>query len=112
MRTIDIGLTSIDKIFHIADVHVRNVKRHTEYEQVFKRLYKYIKKHKTTNSIIYVAGDVVHAKTDMSPELVHTVSDFFANLADLAPTLIITGNHDCNLNNSHRLDALVLSLKP
>ena len=43
MRTIDIGLPTIDKIFHIADVHVRNVKRHTEYEQVFKRLYKYIK---------------------------------------------------------------------
>ena len=106
MRTIDIGLPTIDKIFHIADVHVRNVKRHTEYEQVFKRLYKYIKKHKTTNSVIYVAGDIVHAKTDMSPELVHCVSDFFSNLAAFAPTLIITGNHDCNLNNSHRLDAI------
>jgi DNA repair exonuclease SbcCD ATPase subunit/predicted MPP superfamily phosphohydrolase len=111
MRTIDIGLKSIDKIFHIADVHVRNVKRHTEYEQVFKRLYKYIKKHKTTGSVIYVAGDIVHAKTDMSPELVQTVSDFFANLADIAPTLIITGNHDCNLNNSHRLDALTPIVK-
>lgn len=106
MRTIDIGLPTIDKIFHIADVHVRNVKRHTEYEQVFKRLYKYIKKHKTDNSVIYVAGDIVHAKTDMSPELVHCVSDFFSNLAAITPTLIITGNHDCNLNNSHRLDAI------
>jgi DNA repair exonuclease SbcCD ATPase subunit len=53
-----------------------------------------------------VAGDIVHAKTDMSPELVAIVSDFFKQLADLAPTLIITGNHDCNLNNSYRLDAL------
>ena len=42
----------------------------------------------------------------MSPELVAVVSDFFKKLADLAPTLIITGNHDCNLNNSYRLDAL------
>jgi DNA repair exonuclease SbcCD ATPase subunit len=106
MRTIDIGLDSIDRIYHIADVHVRNVKRHKEYRLVFKRLYSYIKKTKTDNSVIYVAGDIVHAKTDMSPELVAVVSEFFKKLSDLAPTLVITGNHDCNLNNSYRLDAL------
>ena len=106
MHNIDIGLDSIDRIYHIADVHVRNVKRHKEYELVFKRLYSYIRKTKTPNSVIYVAGDIVHAKTDMSPELVAVVSDFFRRLADLAPTLVITGNHDCNLNNSYRLDAL------
>ena len=106
MRTIDIGIDKIDKIYHIADVHVRNVKRHKEYRLVFKRLYSYIKKTKTDNSVIYVAGDIVHAKTDMSPELVAIVSDFFRQLADLAPTIVITGNHDCNLNNNYRLDAL------
>ena len=106
MRTIDIGIETIDKIYHIADVHVRNVKRHKEYRLVFKRLYSYIKKTKTNNSVIYVAGDIVHAKTDMSPELIAVVSDFFKKLSDLAPTLIITGNHDCNLNNSYRMDAL------
>jgi DNA repair exonuclease SbcCD ATPase subunit/predicted MPP superfamily phosphohydrolase len=106
MQTINIGIDKIDKIFHIADVHVRNVNRHKEYSEVFKRLYTYIRKNKTANSIIYVAGDVVHAKTDMSPELVHMVSDFFKSLADIAPTILITGNHDCNLNNSNRLDAL------
>ena len=73
MRNIDIGLDSIDKIYHIADVHVRNVKRHKEYKLVFKRLYAYIRKTKTPNSVIYVAGDIVHAKTDMSPELVAVV---------------------------------------
>ena len=106
MQTINIGIEKIDKIFHIADVHVRNVNRHKEYNEVFKRLYTYIRKNKTANSIIYVAGDVVHAKTDMSPELVHMVSDFFKSLSDIAPTILITGNHDCNLNNSNRLDAL------
>ena len=106
MRTIDIGIDKIDKIYHIADVHVRNVKRHKEYKLVFKRLYSYIKKTKTTNSLIYVAGDIVHSKTDMSPELINVVSDFFKKLADIAPTIVITGNHDCNLNNSYRLDAL------
>ncbi len=106
MHDIDIGIEKIDKIYHIADVHVRNVKRHKEYKLVFKRLYTYIKKTKTVNSLIYVAGDIVHAKTDMSPELVSVVSDFFKQLADLAPTIVITGNHDCNLNNNYRLDAL------
>ena len=106
MQFIDIGINTIDKIFHVADVHVRNVNRHKEYVHVFKQLYKYIKTNKTKNSIIYVAGDIVHAKTDMSPELVFQVSEFFKNLANLAPTIIITGNHDCNLNNSNRLDAL------
>ena len=106
MRTIDIGIDKIDKIYHIADVHVRNVKRHKEYRLVFKRLYSYIKKTKTANSLIYVAGDIVHSKTDMSPELIIVVSEFFKNLADIAPTIVITGNHDCNLNNSYRLDAL------
>jgi DNA repair exonuclease SbcCD ATPase subunit/predicted MPP superfamily phosphohydrolase len=106
MRTINIGLDRIDKIYHIADVHVRNVKRHKEYEQVFKKLYTYIRKTHTPNSVIYLAGDIVHAKTDMSPELVYQVSTFFKRLADIAPVLLITGNHDCNLNNSSRLDAL------
>ena len=40
------------------------------------------------------------------PELINMVSEFFKQLADLAPTIVITGNHDCNLNNSYRLDAL------
>jgi DNA repair exonuclease SbcCD ATPase subunit len=106
MHIIETALESIDKIYHIADVHIRNVKRHKEYRAVFKRLYSYIKKTKTPNSLIYVAGDIVHAKTDMSPELINMVSEFFKNLADIAPTIVITGNHDTNLNNSYRLDAL------
>ena len=96
----------INKIYHIADVHIRNVKRHKEYKQVFRKLYSYIRKTKTENDVIYVAGDIVHAKIDMSPELIVLVSEFFTNLADLLPTIIILGNHDCNLNNSYRLDAL------
>ena len=106
MQFINIGIDKIDKIFHIADVHIRNVNRHKEYSEVFKKLYSYIKANKTSDSIIYVAGDIVHAKTDMSPELIDMTSNFFRSLADIAPTLIITGNHDCNLNNSNRLDAL------
>ena len=94
MHVVNIGLDKIDRIYHIADVHIRNVKRHAEYELVFDRLYTYIKNTKTANSVIYVAGDVVHAKTDMSPELVHQVAQFFSRLADIAPMILIAGNHD------------------
>ena len=34
MQFIDIGIEKIDKIFHVADVHVRNVNRHKEYVYV------------------------------------------------------------------------------
>jgi DNA repair exonuclease SbcCD nuclease subunit len=103
---IDIGLSSIDKIYHIADVHIRNLKRHSEYKEVFIRLKEYISSTKTPNSIIYLAGDIVHAKTDMTPELIQAVQEFFKMMADELPTILITGNHDCNLNNKNRLDAL------
>jgi DNA repair exonuclease SbcCD nuclease subunit len=58
------------------------------------------------NSIITVGGDIVHAKTDMSPELIHMVSYLLHGLADIKPTIVICGNHDTNLNNNNRLDSL------
>ena len=42
----------------------------------------------------------------MSPELVDQLSRLFKNLSDIVPTIIIAGNHDCNLNNRSRLDVL------
>ena len=97
---------NIKKIYHIADVHIRNLKRHKEYREVFDRLYKYINDTKTSDSIIVLAGDIVHAKTDMTPEVVEMTQTFLKNLSDILPTILIPGNHDANLNNPSRLDAL------
>lgn len=99
-------LTTIDKIYHLADIHIRNLKRHNEYQTVFNRTVDLIKQTIGPNDIIFLGGDIVHAKTDMTPELVQAVQEFFKQFADLAPTILITGNHDCNLNNKSRLDAL------
>jgi DNA repair exonuclease SbcCD ATPase subunit/DNA repair exonuclease SbcCD nuclease subunit len=96
----------IKKIYHIADVHIRNLKRHKEYKEVFDRLYQYIKDTKTSNSIILLAGDIVHAKTDMTPEVIEMTQTFLKTLSDMLPTILIPGNHDANLNNPSRLDAL------
>ena len=96
----------IKKIYHIADVHIRNLKRHTEYREVFERLYQYIENTKTDDSVIVLAGDIVHAKTDMTPEVVEMTQTFLKRLSDMLPTILIPGNHDANLNNHSRLDAL------
>lgn len=98
----------VSKVIHIADVHIRNYKRHDEYESVFNKLYAYCEDIVTrdNNTVIYVAGDVVHAKTDMSPELVRLTRQFLVELVRIAPVILIPGNHDSNLNNVNRLDAL------
>ena len=97
---------TIKKIYHIADVHIRNLKRHKEYREVFENLYKYIKSSKTDDSVIVLCGDIVHAKTDMTPEVIEMTQTFLKKLSDMLPTILIPGNHDANLNNPNRLDAL------
>jgi DNA repair exonuclease SbcCD nuclease subunit len=106
IQTIDIGIDMIRKIYHISDVHIRNLKRHKEYKTVFNRTAEEIKKQLTANDIIFLGGDIVHAKTDMTPELIQEVHDFLKLFSDIAPTIMIAGNHDMNLNNKSRLDAL------
>ena len=104
------GIKSVDYIFHIADIHLRNWKRHKEFKEVFDKVFKEVD-NLPPNSIVTVGGDIVHAKTDMSPELIEMVSYLFTNLADRVPTIVIAGNHDANLNNKHRLDALTPIVK-
>ena len=96
----------INKVYHLADLHIRNLQRHKEYRLIFKKFLKQVKEDKIEDSLIYIAGDVAHAKTEMSPELIHEISWFLTECAKLRETILITGNHDCNLNNSHRLDVL------
>lgn len=95
----------IDYILHVADIHIRNWKRHKEYKEVFTNLYAAVEK-LPANSIVTIGGDIAHAKTDMSPELVHMIADFFTQLGNRVPTIVIAGNHDTNLNNNQRLDVL------
>jgi len=104
IKKIDIGIDSIDKIFHVSDVHIRTLKRHTEYRQVFETMFLTIAQEATDRSICVVTGDIVHSKLDMSPELINMLTEFFNGF--MLPTIVILGNHDMNLNNTHRVDAL------
>ncbi len=92
------------KIAHIADTHIKNLKFHYEYKIVFDQLYEILRQ-EDVDYIVH-CGDIAHTKTQISPEFVELCSDFFSNLAKIAPTYIILGNHDGNLKNSTRQDAL------
>jgi len=96
----------VEKIYHLADLHIRNLKRHKEYREVFQKFLNNVDKDNIENSIIYLAGDIAHAKTEMSPELIREISWFLTECANRKHTFLITGNHDCNLNNNYRLDVL------
>lgn len=98
----------IKYIFHLSDIHIRNTKRHTEYKEVFSRTFEKIKSliGDSKSCLIVVTGDVVHAKTELSPEAVSLTYKFFKGLSDLATVILIPGNHDCNLSNRQRMDAL------
>jgi DNA repair exonuclease SbcCD ATPase subunit/predicted MPP superfamily phosphohydrolase len=108
---INVPFTELKTIAHCADIHIRLFKRHEEYRQVFNTFYDQLRATDLTSGVIVVAGDILHAKTDMSPEMVELASEFLRNLADIAPTLVIAGNHDLNLSNMNRLDSLTPIIK-
>ena len=92
------------KIAHIADTHIKNLKYHEDYRACFEQMYEILREQKV--DYIVHCGDIAHTKTQISPEFVEMASDFFSSLASIAPTYIILGNHDGNLKNSSRQDAI------
>ena len=92
------------KLAHLADTHIRNLKYHFEYREAFADLYKQLKESKP--DYIVHCGDLAHTKTQLSPEYFSLATEFLSNLANIAPTIIIAGNHDGNLKNTTREDAI------
>ena len=92
------------KFAHIADTHIKNLKYHFEYREVFKNLYQKLRDEQV--DYIIHCGDIAHTKTQLSPEFVEMCSNFLSSLASIAPTYVILGNHDGNLKNSSRQDAI------
>lgn len=99
-------IKEITKIVQISDVHIRNFKRHKEYNDVFEKVYSWVAKNSDDKTLIVLTGDIVHSKLDITPELVQMTQQFLNNLASICPTLLIPGNHDLSLRNTDRLDSL------
>jgi len=92
------------KIAHISDTHIRNLKFHYEYKVAFEDLYRKLKQ--MAPDVIVHTGDIAHTKTQLSPEFFQMCAGFLHNLAEIATTYIILGNHDGNLKNDTRQDAI------
>ena len=107
----------IKTVYHISDLHIPLYKRHDEYLSVFNNLLTYLKQEKARNNIseaknvdipmvIVITGDILHSKSDLSPECIQMTYNIIKNLAGLMPVIMIPGNHDINMNNRDRLDSL------
>lgn len=92
------------KIAHLADIQIRFGSRHDEYRQVFGRLYEDLKIQKPDR--IFLGGDLVHHKINMSPNSFELLAEFLLNLSKIAPTDVILGNHDLNLQQLEQGDAI------
>lgn len=94
------------KIIHIADLHIRLLKRHDEYREILSVFLEDIKKYPKDATCIAILGDIFHSKTDLQPECIELTSYFLMGCANIFPTILIAGNHDCVLSNKNRLDSL------
>lgn len=92
------------KIAHFADTHIHNLKEHENYYYVFEKIYKSLRD--LNVDYIVHAGDVVNNKVSITPELVVAVKDFFERLSDIAPVIVVLGNHDGLVNNKDRIDTV------
>jgi hypothetical protein len=92
-------------IAHVADIHVRGLSRHAEYREVFEAFIKDVKLRGVNH--IFVGGDIFHTKTSgISPEYIEFMSWWLTALAEAAELHLTLGNHDGNLINLSRQDAI------
>lgn len=93
------------RIAHTADVHWRGLSRHDEYRKIFESFIKDCKKNEVDH--IFIGGDVFHTKTTgISPEYIDQMTWWLNAMSEIAIVHIILGNHDGNLINSSRQDAV------
>ena len=107
----------ITHIIHISDIHIPLYKRHTEYREQFNKLYEIVTRIKqkfgipieqihNSRVIIVITGDILHSKSDLSPECIDLTYGLLKALVGILPVVIIPGNHDLNINNHERLDSI------
>lgn len=100
----------VKSVIHLADIHIRTFRLHDEYKVVFKKLISDIKElvkdFERDEVRIVVAGDLVHQKIIISNEQLILGAWFLKTLEEIAPVIIIAGNHDLLENNKDRMDSI------
>jgi DNA repair exonuclease SbcCD nuclease subunit len=92
------------RIAHVSDIHIRNFKYHSEYRETFRNLYTQLRELRP--DVIVNTGDTAHSKLQISPELVQMVAEHLDEVSSIAPYVVMLGNHDLNLHNLGRVDAI------
>lgn len=93
------------RIAHTADVHIRALSRHDEYRHILKAFTDDCRSQKVDH--IFVGGDIFHTKTTgISPEYIDFLTWWLEDMAKVAPVHLVLGNHDGNLVNLSRQDAV------
>jgi DNA repair exonuclease SbcCD ATPase subunit len=93
------------RIAHTADVHWRGLSRHDEYRKVFTHFIEDCKSKQIDH--IFVGGDIFHTKTaGISPEYIEQLTWWLDAMAKIAHVHLTLGNHDGNLVNLSRQDAV------
>lgn len=93
------------KIAHTADWHIRARDRHDEYRKVFSNLKIDLSARKV--DFLWVGGDIWHTKlSNISPEYINFLSTNLKSLSEVVEVHMMCGNHDGNLANAERMDAV------
>jgi DNA repair exonuclease SbcCD nuclease subunit len=93
------------RIAHIADIHFRSLSRHKEYKDIFEKFIIDLKKNNV--EYVFVAGDIFHTKTmGISPEFIDLLTWWLSSMAEICEVHMMLGNHDGNLANLTRQDAI------
>ena len=97
-------------VCHLADIHIRTFRLHEEYKDVFRTLMtdltELLKDYTREEIRIVVAGDLVHQKIVISNEQLMLGTWFLRKLEEIAPVVLIAGNHDLLENNKDRMDSI------
>ena len=105
----------VKAVIHTADIHIRTFRLHDEYQEVFKTLLTQItdlcKDYKREEIRIVIAGDLVHQKIIISNEQLILGTWFLRKLEEIAPLILIAGNHDLLENNKDRIDSITPMVK-
>jgi DNA repair exonuclease SbcCD nuclease subunit len=103
-------MNKIKKIIHIADIHIRTYKMLDVYKEVFKTFFKetreICKDYEYGEVRIAIVGDLLHQKITISNEQVQIAGWFLKKCAEIAPVVIVAGNHDLLEDNQERMDSI------
>jgi predicted MPP superfamily phosphohydrolase len=100
----------INKIAHTADWHIRmSNARHEEYNDVFNNFVESLKE--TKPDLIVIAGDIFHDKLNTSNEMYLLAKNIIYKITDIAPIVVVRGNHDLNIKNKKRVDSVETLVK-